>query len=394
MALKSSFMRGLAVLAALAAVLITGTDPVPAVADEVPAATAAITTGAVFNDPQGTATQQNAIVDHIENLVRQAPAEARLRLAVYVITDMGFVDELIAASARGVHVRIVLDASEDNDASYAKLRTALGTDRSANSYVKRCVHRACIGNAGTPRMHNKFYLFSRTGGADDVVVQSSANLTPHNTVDYWNNAVTVVGNTPLYTAYVDYFADLAASPDRETDDYYRMTTSGDVKLYFFPRAGTDDSTDTIVEILDNVTCEGNTSVGTPTGRTQIRIGAWDLTRTGIANKLRQLADRNCWVDVVYRHLGTGVADTLSGHDRIKLYELNQDDGDLIHSKYMLIEGTYAGQKDTKWVFTGSPNYDVSSLRENDEALLRFKSDSIHDQYKSNFVSMRTVVRGY
>ncbi|UXY27526.1 phospholipase D-like domain-containing protein [Streptomyces sp. HUAS TT20] len=136
-----------------------------------------------------------------------------------------------------------------------------------------------------------------------------------------------------------------------------------------------------------------TSVGTPTGRTQIRIGAWDLTRTGIAKKLRQPADRNCWVDIVHRHLGAGVADTLPGHDRIKLYELNQDDGGLIHSKYMLIEGTYAGQKDTKWVFTGSPDYDVSSLREDDEALLRLKSNSIHDQYKSNFVSMRTVVRG-
>ncbi|MHB9861752.1 hypothetical protein [Streptomyces sp. YIM S03343] len=46
------------------------------------------------------------------------------------------------------------------------------------------------------------------------------------------------------------------------------------------------------------------------------------------------------------------------------------------------------------MFTGSPDYDVSSLRENDEAMLRLKSDAIHDRYRTNFVSMRTVVRGY
>ncbi|MFF7470091.1 phospholipase D-like domain-containing protein [Streptomyces sp. NPDC008092] len=391
MSRRSSLRHALAVAVTLIAVLVASANAAPAA--EEPAA-AAITTGAVFNDPQGTAAEQQAIVSHVKSLVRQAPAEARVRIALYVVTDMDFVNELIAASARGVHVRIVLDSTDQNDPAYARLVSALGGDRAANSWVKRCANRACVGNAGTPRMHNKFFLFSRAGDGDDVVVQSSANLTAHNTQDYWNNAVTVVGNTGLYTAYVDYFADLAASPDRETDDYYRMTTSGDVKSYFFPRAGSGDSTDTVVEILDNVTCEGNTTVGTPTGRTVIRIGAWDLTREGIAKKLRSLADENCWIDVVYRHMSSGSAADLSGHDRIKLYELNQADGDLIHSKYLLVEGTYASQKDTKWVFTGSPNYDESSLRENDEALLRIKSAGIHDQYKNNFVSMRTVVRGY
>ncbi|MER7269956.1 phospholipase D-like domain-containing protein [Micromonospora carbonacea] len=55
---------------------------------------------------------------------------------------------------------------------------------------------------------------------------------------------------------------------------------------------------------------------------------------------------------------------------------------------MLIEGTYDGQKDTKWVVTGSHNYSNAALRENDEALLRIQSATIHDQYRSNFWNLR------
>jgi phosphatidylserine/phosphatidylglycerophosphate/cardiolipin synthase-like enzyme len=43
---------------------------------------------------------------------------------------------------------------------------------------------------------------------------------------------------------------------------------------------------------------------------------------------------------------------------------------------------------SKWVVTGSPNWTNAGLRENDEAMLRIKSDTIHDQYRSNFRTMR------
>ncbi|MFF0203445.1 phospholipase D-like domain-containing protein [Streptomyces sp. NPDC005017] len=61
----------------------------------------------------------------------------------------------------------------------------------------------------------------------------------------------------------------------------------------------------------------------------------------------------------------------------------------VHSKYLLVEGNYASQPDTRWTFTGSHNLDLSSLCENDEALLRIAGNNVHDVYRANHYAMRT-----
>lgn len=285
-----------------------------------------------------------------------------------------------------MNVRVVVDSQSRSYPAVTGLIAKLGTNRAAASWVNVCTtDRACIGNLNTPIMHNKFFLFSDTLGSTNVLVQSSANLTNDNAERYWNNAVTIVGNTAVYNSYVAYHGDLAAQV--KNNDYYRTTSSGTAKSYFFPRAGTTQDTDTIYNMLhENVTCEGNTSTGTETGRTIIRIGMWHFSRNPIATKLRELADQKCWVEVVYTETDTDVRNILSGHDRIKLYQISGDY--IVHSKYMLIEGTYDGQKDTKWVVTGSHNHSNAALRENDEALLRVQSATIHNQYRSNFWNLR------
>lgn len=348
-------------------------------------AAAAVSSGAVFNNPT-VASQQYAIVEHLQNLIRGASAGSTIRVAIYHFTLTRVSNDLLAAHDRGVNVKLVVDSQSRNYAAVQSLIGALGTNRANPSSVTVCTtDRACIGNAGTPIMHNKFFLFSNTLGSSNVLVQTSANLTNANAESYWNNAVTLVGNTAVYNAYVSYFNDLAAQA--KNNDYYRTTSSGNAKAYFFPRAGSSASTDTIYNMLDeNVTCQGNTSTGTETGRTIIRIGMWYFSRNPIATKLRQLADQKCWVDIVYTTMDADVRGILDGHARIKLYRISGDH--IVHSKYMLIEGTYAGKKDTKWVMTGSHNYTNAALRENDEALLRIQSATIHDQYRSNFWALR------
>jgi phosphatidylserine/phosphatidylglycerophosphate/cardiolipin synthase-like enzyme len=348
-------------------------------------ATAAVTSGAVFNNPT-VAAQQYAIVDHLRGLIQNAASGSTIRIAMYHFTLTRMSNDLIAAHERGVNVRLVLDSQSRDYPAVRDLVAKLGTDRTKRSWVAICTTgRACIGNLNTPIMHNKFFLFSNTSGATNVLVQSSANLTNSNAERYWNNAVTLVGNTAVYNAYVNYFNDLAAQV--KNNNYYRTTSSGNAKAYFFPRAGTNSSTDTIYNMLDeNVTCEGNTTVGTESGRTIIRIGMWYFSRNGIAQKLRELANQKCWVDVVYTTMDADVRSILSGHSRIKLYQISGDY--IVHSKYMLIEGTYAGQRNSKWVVTGSHNYTNAALRENDEAMLRIQSATIHDQYRSNFWALR------
>jgi len=374
-------------LVAAASAVLLGLAVVGAAASP---ASAAVTDGAVFNNPLVT-SEQYKIRDHARSLINGAPAGSTIRIAMYHFRDTAVANDLISAKNRGVNVRLVVDYSDAGQTAVQNLISALGSDRSQSSWLVLCTQNAaCIGSAGSPIMHNKFYLFSSTSGSTNVVVQSSANLTTENATKYWNNAVTLAGNTGLYNAYVDYFNDLAAKV--KNSDYYTTIGSGNAKVYFFPRAGTDESTDTIYNMLDdNVTCEGNTSVGTQdTHRTIIRIGMWYFSRDDIARKLRELADDKCWVDVIYTTMDDGVRSHLINHSRIALYQFPESASNpyVIHSKYMLIEGTYAGEKDTKWVMTGSHNYTSSALRENDETLLRIKSATIHDQYRANFRTAR------
>ncbi|SCE76675.1 Phosphatidylserine/phosphatidylglycerophosphate/cardiolipin synthase [Micromonospora viridifaciens] len=366
---------GAALTAVLAATVLTSAAP----------ATAAVTSGAIFNNPT-VASQQYAIVDHLRGLIRNAATGSTIRIAMFHFTLTRMSSDLIAAHDRGVNVQLVVDSVSRDYPAVVDLVAKLGTSRAKPSWVTICTTgRACIGNLRTPIMHNKFFLFSNTSGSTDVLVQSSANLTNDNAERYWNNAVTLVGNTAVYNAYVAYFNDLTAQV--KNTDYYRSASSGNAKAYFFPRAGSSTSTDTIYNLLDeNVTCAGNTSAGTETGRTIIRIGMWYFSRNAIATKLRELADRKCRVDVVYTEMGGDVRSILGGHARIKLYRISGSY--IIHSKYMLIEGTYRGLRDTKWVITGSHNYSDQSLRESDETLLRIQSATIHDQYRSNFWALR------
>ncbi|SHF82441.1 phospholipase D-like domain-containing protein [Streptoalloteichus hindustanus] len=370
------FVRGtLAVLTALAALLLA-TPASPAVA---------VASGAVFNKPTDPA-RQYAIVRHLRSLIQGAAAGSEIHIAIYHFSDTAIADDLVAARDRGVKVRLVVDHSSADGAAVRNLVKALGTDRAKPSWVVLCTKgAACIGNVGTPIMHNKFFLFSHTNGSSNVVVQGSANLTKDNAEKYWNNAVTLVGDTGLYNGYLSYFRDLAAK--KKDGDYYRTVSGDNSKAYFFPRAGNGASTDTIHNMLDdNVACEGNTTVGTKSGRTIIRIGMWYFSRDAIARKLRELADRKCWVEVIYTTMDAGSRGHLSNHDRIVLRQI--DGAQIVHSKYMLIEGTYAGVKNSKWVMTGSHNYTNAALRENDETLLRIRSDAIHDQYRANFNAMR------
>ncbi|GAA3506949.1 phospholipase D-like domain-containing protein [Streptomyces showdoensis] len=368
-----------AALLLASALLLPGTGTAAAV-DPAP-----ITTGAVFNNPKGTVAEQNAIKDHITGAVRATEPGRLIRAALYALTDQGYVDALVDAHARGVNVRVVLDAKYSDSAAAQSLIGALGTDKSALSWVDVCTSGgACIATGGVnPINHNKFFTFSRVGAVagvgEDVVIQASANQTPVNTAKYWNNAYTVVGNTELYTAYVNYFNDLAAGV--KNANYYTTAKVGTEKYYFFPQ----QTGDVIVDVLNNVSCTGNTTVGTATHRTIVRVAAFALHRDAVADALVSLGAQGCSVQIVYAE--SNEVATLKGRTNITLKQLKTTDGYLLHSKYLLVEGVYAGHPDTKWTFTGSHNLDESSLRENDEALLRLEGAAPHDAYAGNFASL-------
>ncbi|MEV6153273.1 phospholipase D-like domain-containing protein [Nonomuraea sp. NPDC052129] len=343
--------------------------------------------GAVFNDPVGG--DPTAIVRRLCGLIHQTPAGARIQVAHFVMSGQAgtdFAGELIKAHQRGVEVRVILDGDTRGATVATQLATALGTDISASSYLHVCTGppsggtAACVGSKG---QHNKFYLFSRTGGVSDVVVQSSANLTDLNSATYWNNAVVLPRDKKLYRAYDSYFQDLAA--ERKNPDYYRSTTTRSGQAWFFPRAGMDATTDTVAEHLAKVRC---------TPGTQIRVGMseWDTYRIAIPEKLRDLAAQGCSVKIVYGIMADEVKQLLLAEPRIELRTLGTGDAlpGRIHSKYLLIEGSFEGHAHARVVLTGSHNYIESSLRRNDETLLRLDDQAMYRQYVANFERLRAV----
>jgi phosphatidylserine/phosphatidylglycerophosphate/cardiolipin synthase-like enzyme len=335
-------------------------------------------TSAVFNIPSGSPEEQNAIASHVDALAAATPRGSLIRIAVYRFTSPTVAQTLIDARQRGVRVQLVLDAGARHGATYRRLATALGTSRGRSSFVTAC-HKGCIGDQ---LMHNKFFLFSRTGSGSDVVVQSSANLTTTNRVNAWNNAVTF-SDPKLYRAYVRYFSALAA---RRRHYGYHVTRSGRRTLHTFPRAGKTRKSDTLYEQLGHVGCAAHTSV---------HMTAFSLTRTDIARRLWSLAHQGCDVRVIYTNLGSSARKILgrsggprmlsSHYSYLDLYAADAVEA-YVHSKYVAIGGTYAGHE-RRLVITGSPNYTVPGLRDNDEAMLEIEDSNVYGAYESNFLRL-------
>ncbi|MGW5423117.1 phospholipase D-like domain-containing protein [Streptomyces sp. NPDC003943] len=400
---RSRFTRPLLALAAAVGLLTAA--PAPA-----GAAPAPVTTTATFNDPSGDTTAQNRIRDHIADLVGRAETGSTISVSMYNFTDDTVAAALAAAKTRGVNVRVILDHTTltTSGNEYDNLARDLGTDRTQGSWVYACpAGRGCIGTRQLPDdpdgaiNHNKFFLFSSTGGAKDVVVQTSANLTGLQRTDLFNNAVTIV-DTGLYGIYQSYFADLLAYGTSPTglDDYYRTPASGPYKAYFFPRKETaggsydaDASTDTVKLILDNVDCAG--------GTTQVRMAANLFTRREVATRLVELKNAGCTVilaqDGAPGSMSSDVESILYGRlsKRVQCYE---DRGTGVakaglHSKYLLVEGTYAGVAGKKLVWTGSHNYTYPALRSGDETLLKIDVPALYDLYRANHDQLMTYCAG-
>ncbi|MEU5714497.1 phospholipase D-like domain-containing protein [Streptomyces sp. NPDC020403] len=413
-----------------------------------PAATAQdetlVKTGVIFNRPSGTTAEQGAILSHLGRLVNGAPAGSTIRISLYAFGSSWLADQLVKAHQRNVNVQVIVDdtsvAAEWMGTSGRVVRDKLQAAFAVlaapdqTSWFRVCAAgRPCLA-AGTGGVnHNKFFLFSRSTGSgspttgavvENIVVQSSGNLTTWDRESGWNDAMTVTDNAALHTGYVRYFDLMAAAqaqPDgsKAVSDLAIDVEAGQAKGYFFPRSSTDvvenilSMVETPVPNADGTAapvCHGNTpGHGTSDGRTVIRIANGHISRPAVAEKLWRLADAGCYIDIVYGKLSdysaTGThretaywltRSTEKG--KISLHRLENDgtanpaapevSGTTTHTKYLLIEGSYKGVKDQKLVFTGSHTYTGLALTANDETLLKYAGPEMHDAYVTNFRDQR------
>ncbi|MGV9419553.1 phospholipase D-like domain-containing protein [Streptomyces sp. NPDC003674] len=375
----------------------------------------AVESGPVFNVPTGTTAEQQAIRSRFLDVIQSAEVGGTLKLAMYHFWDTTVAQAFADAHARGVNVQIVMDSSEttsshDDEATYPVLRDALGTDTSAASFVTMCgTNHSCNSTVEPSINHNKFLIYDYDNGAYSTVVQSSSNLTPSSYSKYWNDAMVIDNDHGVYLAYTAYFNALK-SKNPANWAYLTPTPYSPYAYYFFPRPADDPRPgDTVTGILNNVTCtyaEGGT-----TKHSTVRIGMYKFTRQAVADKLKAMKSDGCNVDVVYTEMdsadSTGSAGTwealhYSGGPTLRCFSYD-DDGDestassptprqIIHSKFLLIEGDYADTTGRKVMWTGSHNYTGPALTKNDESLLKVDDATVYAAYLARYNAVRTAAK--
>ncbi len=368
--------------------------------------------GPTFNNPLGSPEEQYAIINKLQSMIDAAPPKSYIRMSFYSLTIPSFVDRLVEAHKRGVNVRVIMSQHADGP-QWGKLEKELGTNRKASSFALLCKGGCMTGQEGS-YMHAKIFLFSSTGNSKNVAVVSSANPTNMQARVGFNDAYTIVGNLVMYKTYLNYFEDMAdGAKGKRWSNYYRTALDGKYKTYLFPRAGDTSLTDTVYQVLSNVKCSGVASSYGKNGRTIIQVGVhgWTKGRLNLAKKLWSLDNAGCEVEVVYSgkifdertgktvvepEIKAALAKKGGRYGGPKVYDFTEDfdnDGKFdayIHTKYILINGNYAGNPKSKYVFTGSHNFTKNGLRYNNEAILRIKDDRVHKVYACHFMAMKDI----
>jgi hypothetical protein len=329
--------------------------------------------GVVFNSALGRPEDRNRIFGKIIAAINHAPERSRIRVMSWNIMSRTAVDALLRAQARGVKVRVLMDNTNLVDipnpgfqrlkASFKRTNQRLDIKQSRRSYAKTCI-QSCRGARGAA--HAKYYLFSKTGKAKNVVMSGSANLTVAGAINQWNDMYTWVGNRKLFNFAARVYGEMWK--DAPVAQQFVEFSTGKDALGFTPLIGPGGRTaDPVQDLLSRVTCTGATGAGKG-GRTIVRA-APDVMRNergmAIARRLRELWIQGCDVRIAYTVMGVDVFRFLgqgTARGPVPKKHLVQDfDGDgefdnYFHLKALTINGVFDGNPTSYVTLNGSSNW--------------------------------------
>ncbi|MGH3490041.1 MAG: phospholipase D-like domain-containing protein [Actinopolymorphaceae bacterium] len=371
-----------------------------------------VDTGLLYNDPNST-SRDDEIVDHIERLILGAEEGSDITIAAHFFGDWR-IREALSGRVENANIRVIVDGGvsmapgeEENYDEFYELWHQIGGDMESSEWIEHCrLTRACIGEG---KMHNKFFLFEKTRGVDNVVVQTSANLKEGGSgTDMWNTSYTVA-HAGLYKHYLAYFEDLRVGTpnDRYYEDNELPPAGGKYAVYHSPRQGGN----TAMDLLDKVDCTKQSDTGgtQPGNRTIVRVAMWMIsgekwtsTGTQLARKLNYMDDQGYYVDVVVNTFGTGEGGNdgsleallrkpkgkYHGPEVREFYNSKNGFHPGLHSKDILIDGYYDGEPDQKVVITGTYNLTYKSVRVNDETVLLINDTDVHDEFTTYYFDVR------
>ena len=380
--IRRSIVVALVAGLAVALLLVTGA---PAEPDRTTPAAAPVgsytpVTGGTFNRPIGTSTDQRRIFTHVNKTIDSTPAGATIRIAVYSFSDKATADRLLAAKNRGVNVQLVFD-DHTIYAQMARLRQALGKNPNAQSFVVYC-YLSCRGSSGG-NMHDKIFMFSKAGSAENITMVGSNNMTGYNATRQWSDVYTVANDPAMYFTYAGVFDQLKW--DRGMARTYYQADINGYQAQFYPYANASQTADPVHQTLSKIVCTG-AAIGTGVGgKTLVRISqhAWNGTRgIYLARKVAALRAQGCVVQVIY---GVGVGTTVRSiltNAKVAMSK-GRRPGIRTHQKSLQVSGNFDGNAGASMVLTGSHNWSDGAMRR-DETILRIQNAAAYAQYKANF----------
>jgi hypothetical protein len=328
--------------------------------------------GVVFNAALGRREDRNRVFGKIIAAINHAPARSRIRIMSWNIMSRTAVDALIRAQLRGVKVRVLMDNTNLVDIpnpGFVRLKATLKRNNQKlpqrrRSYAKTCID-SCRGQGGAA--HSKFYLFSKTGKAKNVVMQGSANLTVAGAVNQWNDLYTWIDNKQLYRFGVHTYHEMWQ--DEPVAQQFVEKDTGKDLWGFTPLVGPGGRTaDPVQDLLSKVQCLGATDGAGKGGRTVIRA-APDVMRNergmAIAARLKELYAQGCDVRIAYTVMGVAIFRFLNqptARGVVPKKHLVQDfDGDgefdnYFHLKALTINGVWGGITGAWLTLNGSSNW--------------------------------------
>lgn len=359
-----------------------------------------------FNDAGGSRAQQNTSIVHIRKAIRSAHAGSIIRIATYTHNRADVTEALLdACRERNVTVQLVLNDNHMSRTTQRLIR-ALGTNTEPHwkdacnprrkpadpdstqqphpdpSFVKVC-YQSCRKGAGN--QHMKFFLFSHTGQAENVVMLGSTNTTRWAARVHFNDLFTQTGRAEMFRDYSTIHAQLAR--DRRVRNPYWKVRHGDLVTEFggVVRRGAKDP---VARRLAQVSCAGGTSI-------RIVMYAWSGGRgLYLARRVADLRRRGCSVRVILSGASADVKAALrSGGVAMRSADMDLDGRSdtgfgetrwdrFTHEKWMALDGTWAGTRQ-KVVWTGSENWSGLGFI-NDEVTIMIPRAGTHAAYVRHF----------
>ncbi|MCB0912973.1 MAG: hypothetical protein KDB60_15285 [Propionibacteriaceae bacterium] len=363
----------------------TPLEPSPSSAPSPSDSTGQVSTGVLFNDPWGSRAEQRTLLAAQVKAIRKTRKGATITLLAYSISDPAVVNSLIAASRRGVRVRILLSDHGDYRRGN-RLAATLGQDTSKNSYLVKC-YLACAsdvtypnpltGEVTRPYMHAKAMAISATGRDEWVVMVPSGNLTIDSTESQANDLLVVRNDKAMYDFVVDRFDVMR----RDKGNTAGQVESGSVGMRLFPEVPTipksgklpapDPADDPYAALLDDITCVVG---GTPT-RLDIAMYLWSTPRRYLARRTAALSAAGCDVRVFGTPVAAGrwglvwdpsIRRALQARGDVEIRQIDVETDRILHTKIILIDGWDAAGNRITRTYSGSPNFIAQALFWSDE----------------------------